>query len=63
LAPQGARIPAASSATIDGLAPPLAGTAVYACGFDAMIHDARGLLAGAGLPAARFHFDAFVRSD
>ncbi|MET0383726.1 MAG: FAD-binding oxidoreductase [Burkholderiaceae bacterium] len=46
-----------------GAAPALAGAAVYACGSEAMIHGARRLLADAGLPARRFHFDAFVSSD
>ena len=46
-----------------GAAPPLAGSAVYACGSEAMIHGARRLLADNGLPPARFHYDAFVSSD
>ncbi len=46
-----------------GIAPPLAGASVYACGSAAMIHGARERLADAGLPAAQFHFDAFVSSD
>jgi CDP-4-dehydro-6-deoxyglucose reductase len=46
-----------------GRAPSLAGSAVYACGSEAMIHDARRVLADAGLPSRRFHFDAFVGSD
>jgi CDP-4-dehydro-6-deoxyglucose reductase len=46
-----------------GAAPALAGACVYACGSEAMIHGARGLLAGAGLPEGQFHFDAFVSSD
>lgn len=37
-------------------------TVVYACGSDAMIHGARDALAEAGLPASRFHSDAFVCS-
>ena len=43
-------------------APDLAGTAVYACGSDAMIHDAHAQLVMAGLPERRFHSDAFVCS-
>lgn len=35
---------------------------VYACGSDAMIHSVRTLLDSAGLPAHRFHSDAFVCS-
>ena len=46
-----------------GSAPALAGAAVYACGSERMIHDARRALADAGLPPRRFHFDAFVGSD
>lgn len=46
-----------------GRAPALAQAVVYACGSEAMIHGARNLLAGAGLPARQFHFDAFVSSD
>ena len=46
-----------------GRAPALAGATVYACGSEAMIHGARALLADAGLPGNRFHFDAFVSSD
>jgi len=46
-----------------GRAPALAGSAVYACGSEAMIHDARRVLTDAGLPPRRFHFDAFVGSD
>lgn len=45
-----------------GLQPDLRNAAVYACGSDAMIHDARDALLRAGLPAARFHSDAFVCS-
>ena len=37
-------------------------TAVYACGSEAMIHDARQLLIGAGLNERRFLSDAFVCS-
>ena len=44
-------------------APALADAAVYACGSERMIHDARRALADAGLPPRRFHFDAFVGSD
>jgi CDP-4-dehydro-6-deoxyglucose reductase len=46
-----------------GLAPALAGSAVYACGSDAMIHGARRLLADNGLPPRAFHSDAFVSSN
>ena len=46
-----------------GRAPGLAGAAVYACGSERMIHDARRALADAGLSPRRFHFDAFVGSD
>ena len=46
-----------------GLVPPLARAAVYACGSEAMIHGARRLLSGAGLPARQFFFDAFVSSN
>ena len=46
-----------------GRAPALDGAAVYACGSERMIHDARRALADAGLPPRRFHFDAFVGSD
>lgn len=45
------------------LAPPMAGATVYACGNEAMIHGARGLLADIGLPPRRFHYDAFVSSS
>ncbi len=44
-------------------APRLQNAAVYACGSDAMIHAARTALAAAGLPARRFHSDAFVSSN
>ena len=44
------------------LQPDLRDAAVYACGSDAMIHGARDALLQAGLPAARFHSDAFVCS-
>ena len=44
------------------LQPDLRNAAVYACGSDAMIHDARNALLRAGLPAGRFHSDAFVCS-
>lgn len=43
--------------------PELARTVVYACGSDAMIHDARARLCAAGLPERRFHSDAFVCSS
>jgi CDP-4-dehydro-6-deoxyglucose reductase len=46
-----------------GIAPALAGAVVYACGSDAMIHGARRLLTDNGLPATRFHSDAFVSSS
>lgn len=39
-----------------------AGAAVYACGANAMIAAARALLLRHGLPARRFHSDAFVAS-
>lgn len=42
--------------------PDLSRTLVYACGSDAMIHDAQRLLEGAGLPSRQFHSDAFVCS-
>ena len=42
--------------------PDLSQAAVYACGSDAMIHSAKVLLDSAGLPAHRFHSDAFVCS-
>ncbi len=42
--------------------PDLSDAAVYACGSDAMIHGARDTLLRAGLPAKRFHSDAFVCS-
>ena len=42
--------------------PDLAQAAVYACGSDAMIHDAHAATARAGLPANRFLSDAFVCS-
>lgn len=45
-----------------GLRPDLREAAVYACGSDAMIHGARDALLQAGLPAGRFHSDAFVCS-
>jgi CDP-4-dehydro-6-deoxyglucose reductase len=45
-----------------GLQPALHAAAVYACGSDAMIHGARDALLRAGLPAGRFHSDAFVCS-
>jgi CDP-4-dehydro-6-deoxyglucose reductase len=40
----------------------LARCAVYACGSEAMVNDARRALLAAGLPASRFHADAFVCS-
>lgn len=42
--------------------PDLSQAVVYACGSDAMIHSAKVLLDTAGLPAHRFHSDAFVCS-
>lgn len=44
------------------LQPDMRDAAVYACGSDAMIHGARDALLRAGLPAGRFHSDAFVCS-
>jgi CDP-4-dehydro-6-deoxyglucose reductase, E3 len=44
-------------------APALDNATVYACGSDAMIHAARTALLAAGLPARRFHSDAFVSSN
>jgi len=43
-------------------APDLSKAAVYACGSDNMIHDAKKLLSNAGLPTARIYSDAFVSS-
>jgi CDP-4-dehydro-6-deoxyglucose reductase len=43
-------------------APDLSKAAVYACGSNNMIHDAKKILSNAGLPAARFYSDAFVSS-
>lgn len=43
-------------------APDLSKAAVYACGSDNMIHDAKQLLSNAGLPVAHFYSDAFVSS-
>lgn len=42
--------------------PDLANAAVYACGSDAMIQDAKSCLTQAGLPSNRFYADAFVCS-
>ena len=42
--------------------PDLSQAVVYACGSDAMIQNAKYLLESAGLPACRFHSDAFVCS-
>ena len=42
--------------------PDLSNAAVYACGSDAMIRDARESLIAAGLPGRRFYSDAFVAS-
>lgn len=43
--------------------PDLSNTVVYACGSNAMIQSAQGLLAQAGLPPSRFYSDAFVCSS
>ena len=43
--------------------PDLSRSAVYACGSDAMIRDARALLVEHGLPEKRFYSDAFVCSS
>lgn len=45
-----------------GEAPDLSGVVVYACGSDAMIHEARAALVERGLDQHRFHADAFVSS-
>lgn len=42
--------------------PDLTSTMVYACGSDQMIHGARGLLVGLGLPTNMYFSDAFVSS-
>ncbi|MDA9285243.1 FAD-binding oxidoreductase [Pseudomonadales bacterium] len=42
--------------------PDLTSTIVYACGSDQMIHGARVLLTGLGLPTSMFFSDAFVSS-
>ncbi|MEH3158270.1 MAG: FAD-binding oxidoreductase [Sphingomonas taxi] len=42
--------------------PDLAHTVVYACGSEAMIHQAKDVLTTMGLPSDRFHSDAFVCS-
>ncbi|WP_082150985.1 2Fe-2S iron-sulfur cluster-binding protein [Chromobacterium sp. LK1] len=44
------------------LAPNWSNAVVYACGSDAMIHNAKKILMEAGLPAKRFYSDAFVCS-
>ena len=44
-------------------APDLSNTVVYACGSNAMIQNAQGLLAQAGLPPSRYYSDAFVCSS
>lgn len=44
------------------MAPDLSNAAVYACGSDNMIHDAKKILMNAGLPLAHFYSDAFVSS-
>jgi len=41
---------------------PLENAVAYACGSEAMIHDAKEALLGAGLLAGNFHSDAFVQS-
>lgn len=38
-------------------------TAIYACGSDAMIQDAKKKLSDAGLPLGQFYSDAFVSSE
>jgi CDP-4-dehydro-6-deoxyglucose reductase len=43
-------------------APDLSNAAVYACGSDNMIQDAKKLLSNAGFPTSRFYSDAFVSS-
>lgn len=43
--------------------PDLSNAAVYACGSDAMIRDAKEVLIQAGLPDRRFHSDSFVCSS
>ncbi len=43
-------------------APDLSNAAVYACGSEKMIQDAKKLLGNAGLPLACFYSDAFVSS-
>lgn len=43
-------------------APNLSKAAVYACGSDNMIRDAKKILSNAGLPLSRFYSDAFVSS-
>jgi CDP-4-dehydro-6-deoxyglucose reductase, E3 len=48
--------------TLLSLRPDLHETAVYACGSDAMVRDARRMLIDAGLSARRFHSDAFLPS-
>ena len=45
-----------------GERPDLGNAVVYACGSDAMIHDARQALGRAGLTERQFHSDAFVCS-
>jgi CDP-4-dehydro-6-deoxyglucose reductase len=45
-----------------GLKPDLVKAAVYACGSDAMIHNAQESIVRAGLPVDRFYSDAFVCS-
>lgn len=44
-------------------APDLSNAAVYACGSDQMIHDAKKRLSAAGLPSREFYADAFVSSS
>ena len=44
------------------MTPDLRNAAVYACGSNAMIHDAKERFVGLGLPPKRFYSDAFVCS-
>jgi CDP-4-dehydro-6-deoxyglucose reductase len=44
------------------IVPDLRNAAVYACGSDNMIHDAKKTMSSAGLPLSRFYSDAFVSS-
>lgn len=45
----------------DGIA--MSDAVVYACGSETMIHSARDVLIGAGLPTKNFYSDAFVSSN